>query len=169
MFTEYKNSNDKSMERFTEFVNTDFNPIEYLAIDPGKSNGVCGYDAKYYWQFMFIVPAVDMIQFLQIFKKVKVCIVEGFQLYPNKAKDQIYSDMETPRVIGRIETWAELNNVDLVKQQASIKPTGYAWIGEKPLPKSNPNNHAMDAHVHFMYWAVKTSRINPADLLRRRK
>jgi hypothetical protein len=142
--------------------------VIYLSIDPGKSNGVCGYDADYALLFMITVKSSEMIMFLQQFKNLKKCILEGFTLFPNKAKEQVYSDMETPRVIGRVESWATIVGVELIKQAPSIKPTGYKWIGEKPLPKSNPKNHSLDAHVHFMYWAIKGGHIDARSLVKDR-
>lgn len=139
----------------TESVNVEFNPITYLAIDPGKSNGICGYDAKCYQNIQLGIQAEDLLLVLNCFKKVEICIVEDFKLYPNKAAKQHYSNMETSRVIGRIEAWAESHSVKLVKQPATIKETGYKWLGKKPLPKSNPMNHELDAHIHFMYWAIR--------------
>jgi hypothetical protein len=52
-----------------------------------------------------------------------------------------------------------------VLQKATIKKNGYNWIGIKPPSKSNPRNHEMDAHVHFMYWAIRTGKINANSLL----
>jgi len=155
------------LEHLKEAVNAPENPVNYLSIDPGKANGVCGYDAKHYLVFMLTIQAVDMNLFIHQFEQVKTCIIEDFKLYPNKTRAQHYSDMETSRVIGRVESWAELKKVELVKQGATVKATGYAWIGEKPLPKSNVRNHMMDAHVHFMYWAVRKGFINAKDLLKR--
>lgn len=160
---------EENAEGFKEAVNADANPVKYLAIDPGKYNGVCGYDVKYHLLFMYVVDSGDMIEFLELFDKIDTCVYENYLLYPNKAQKQHYSDMETSRVIGRIEGWAARHSVNEVKQGASIKATGYKWIGEKPPSKSTNKNDPMDAHVHFMYWAVKTSRINAADLLRRSK
>jgi hypothetical protein len=149
-----------------ELVNADINPVRYLSIDPGKSNGVCAYDAKFYLALpMLTVQEDDMIELLDQFEHIDTCIVEDFVLYPNKSTEQQYSDMETSRVIGRIEAWAKHKNVKLVKQLASVKKNGYMWAGKKPLPKSNPLNHALDAHIHFIYWAVRTRKINAADLL----
>lgn len=153
-------------DRFEGTVNAEVNPVIYLGIDPGKSNGVCGYDARHYVVFMCTVNSLDMIHFLAMFKKVEKCIIEDYLLYPDKAKQQVYSDMETSRVIGRVESWAELHHVEVIKQGASIKATGYKWIGKKALPKSNPLNHELDAHVHFMHWAIKHGKVNAADLLR---
>lgn len=158
---------DEYLERFQSVVNDDKNPVTYLGIDPGKTNGLCGYDAKFYPVFMMPVHADDMVKFLAVFDKVETCVMEGYKLYPNKANQQVYSSMETSRVIGRVESWAEHKSVKLIVQAASIKPTGYAWIGEKPLPKSNPRSHVMDGHVHFMYWGIKNGKIDARKLLKK--
>lgn len=142
-------------------VNAPHNPVKYLAIDPGKANGICGYDEKFYLAFMHTIREEDMQKYLDCFATLATVIVEDFVLYPNKSKEQIYSDMLTSRVIGRIEGWAARNNIKLVKQPASIKKAGYLWIGKKPLPKSNPQNHKMDAHVHGMYWAIRNKLVDP--------
>lgn len=157
---------DKIYLKLGHVVNQEINPVLYLAIDPGKANGVCGYDAKFYPVFMLTVPADDMVDFLEQFTAVTVCITENYLLFPSKTKSQIYSDMETPRVIGRIEGWASRHRVKLVMQAPNIKTLGYKWIGKKPLPKSNSLNHQLDAHVHGMYWAVRNGKVNAADLLR---
>jgi len=162
----FEDFSEEGLAKIRHFANQELNPIVYLAIDPGKSNGVCGYDTKCYTQFMLTVPSENMIEFLDQFEMVGTCIVEKYEVYPNKLKDHVYSDMETSRVIGRIESWAKKHGTDLVMQKASVKPTGYAWLGKKPLPKSNPMNHPMDAHVHFTYWAVRKELISPTQLLK---
>lgn len=166
---------DLSPEALTHLenaVNAVQNPVVYLAIDPGGSNGVCGYDTRFHVLFMYTVKSDDMVEFLAQFKSVTKCIIENFVKYPNhKGKVRIpeYSDMETSRVIGRVESWAKQYNVELVKQLATIKETGYKWIGKKPLPKSNPLNHEWDAHVHFMYWAIRNNHISAASILKETK
>lgn len=147
-------------------VNAEENPVAYLGIDPGESNGICGYDAKYYLLFMLTIHHEDMILFMHQFKSVKKCIMEGYKVFSHKAKHHINSDLKTTQVIGRVQSWAQLHEVELILQPSKIKSTGYKWIGKKPLPKSNPMNHSLDAHVHFMYWAVITRRIKLEDLLR---
>jgi hypothetical protein len=156
----------RELESLALAFNEPANPIMYLGIDPGKANGVCGYDAKYYLQFMYTIPSEAMIPFLHVFTEIKTCVVENFVLYPNKAREQTYSDMETSRVIGRVETWAELKKIELVKQLATVKITGYKWLGQKPPTKSNPLNHEMDANVHFMYWAIKKGLIPARSLVK---
>ncbi len=157
------------LDRFAALVNNTENRITYLSIDPGKWNGACGYDSDFHLQFMYVVAADDMIQFLSAFQHVEKCIYESYRLFPNKMRQQVYSDMETPRVIGRIESWAQLSKVETIKQDPGIKITGYAWIGEKPPTKSSNKNDPMDAHVHFMYWAVRQGKIDAADLLQKPK
>lgn len=156
------------LEHLKEAVNADFNPVKYLSIDPGKANGICGYDAKCYLVFMLAVHADDIMMFLEQFEKVDTCVLEDFTLYPHKAKEQIYSDMETSRVIGRVESWTQRKKVTLVKQGAKIKAVGYAWIGEKPPPRDKTKKRdKMDAHVHFIYWAVRNRLISARDLLKK--
>jgi predicted Zn-ribbon and HTH transcriptional regulator len=156
---------DAELEIWKTRVNLETNPVTYLSIDPGKSNGVCGYDKKYNIVFMGTVREEDMTNFLNCFDNLAVCVVESYRLYPNKRKQQIYSDMLTSRVIGRVEGWAARKGIKLVMQPASIKPVGYAWIDKKPLPKTNPHNHEWDAHVHFMYWAISKGKIDASILL----
>lgn len=141
--------------------NSELNPVTYLAIDPGGHNGICGYDTRHYLMFMATVGADDIVRFLDLFDHIKKCICEDYILYNNKMKQQINSDMETSRIIGRIEAWAEKKNVELIKQLAKDKPQGYAFLGKKPLPKTNPRNHEWDAHAHFTFWAVRTGRVIP--------
>ncbi len=158
----------ETLERINNVVNAAQNPIKYLGIDPGNKNGVCGYDAKYYLQFMWTVLDTDMDNFLAQFENVDTCVIEKFMLYPTKAKAQHYSEMRTSKVIGKVESWSNRNKVELIQQPATIKTTGYAWIGAKPLPKSNPHNHEWDAHVHFMYWAVSKGKIDATTLLKQK-
>ncbi len=154
------------LERLSSVVNAPENPVLYLAIDPGKSNGVCGYDAKFYLQFMMTVHADDMVEFLEQFNQVTTIVCEDYKVFYHKAKDHAFSDLETPRVIGRIEGYAARMRVKLVKQMSNIKTTGYAFIGKKPLPKSDPKNHQLDAHVHFIFYAVKNQLIDIKTLLK---
>ena len=155
------------IDNFRQTVNAEANPVRYLGIDPGGSNGITGYDEKYYVVFTNTVKAADMVKFLHLFDHIITCVCESYFLFPNKTQQQIYSDMETPRVIGRIEGWAATKDVNLVMQGASVKDTAYKWLGEKKPPKSDPLNHQKDSHAHFMFWAIRTGKINAADLLRK--
>jgi hypothetical protein len=157
---------ESQFEHYKEALNAEINPAMYISIDPGKSNGVCLYDEKFYLLAMITVHAEDINKFIHNLNHVKTCIIEDFKLYPNKSKEQQYSDMETSRVIGRVESWAEIKDVKLEKQPATIKTTAYLWLGQKPPKKSDPKNHMMDANAHFMYWAVSKGHVSARSLLK---
>ncbi len=146
--------------KLKELVNDPLNPVIFLSFDPGKGTGVTGYDAKYYMQFMWTLHEADVVKFLACFEKVSLVVMESYRVFAHKAKEHIGSDLLTSRVIGRIEHWVETIGATLVTQQSSIKDTGYKWAKKKPLPKSNPLNHALDAHIHFIYFAVRRGFIN---------
>ncbi len=158
----------EGFEKLKSLANNDLNPIFYLSIDPGKSNGITGYDAKCYLQFMWTIHEADLVEFLECFKRTSLTVIESYRVYSHKATQHVNSDLITSRVIGRVEHWAESNGITLMPQAASVKTTGYKWAGKKPLPKSNPMNHALDAHVHFIYFAVKRGLLNAADLLKKK-
>jgi hypothetical protein len=138
----------------------------YLSIDPGENNGVCGYDANGQLLFMITVSDRDLTTTLKDITDVRICVLESYRVFPNKFKRHIYSDLPTVQAIGRVLSWAELNDVRVIKQPSSAKAMGYKYLGRKPLPKSNPANHQLDAHAHFTLWAVKNRVLSPKDLLR---
>jgi hypothetical protein len=149
------------------YAGESYDAVKYLGADPGEANGVCGYDESYKLMFMYTVAHTDMSEFLGLFKNLRVIVCEDFFLYPNKAMQQVYSNMETSQMIGRIKEFAAKNGITVVMQKALIKPTGYKWLGLKPLPKSNPSNHEFDAHVHFMYWLIRMGKIDARTLLQK--
>ncbi len=155
----------QELEHLAATVNEPMNPVKFLAIDPGKSNGVTFYDERYRLVFSMTVDADDMVEFLEQFKLVHTVICESFLLYPNKAKEQTYSSMETSRVIGRIESWCAQMGIRLIMQPASIKPIAYKWLGKKKPSKSDSTNHQKDAHAHFIYWGVRTGKIDMKSLI----
>lgn len=137
----------------------------YMAIDPGKRTGLNIYDEKGNILGMYTIAGSKIISFLQDFVKIKVCIIEGYRVFPHKAKAHVYSDLETPRIIGRVEAWAEVNGIKLVKQRSADKTMGYKYQAEEPAKKSNPQNDVLDAHAHFIFWAVNNGVIKPEQLI----
>lgn len=137
----------------------------YLGIDPGEKNGIAGYSDKYELLWMLTVKEPDMGPFIGKCNNLKLIIIEDFLLYPSKAMPQSFSDMPTSRVIGRVEEIARTKDIKIIKQPANIKKTAYKWIGVKQPSKSNPRNHELDAHAHFMFWAIKYGKINASSLL----
>ena len=156
----------KHFDSIEHVVNEPINPVKFLGIDPGKANGIVLYDGAFRLVYMMTVHADDMVRFLSQFKFVHTVIIEDYRLYPNKAHKQIYSDMETSRVIGRIEAWAETQGgIRVIKQGSNILDNAFMWLGQKPPGKSNPRRHIMCANAHFVFWAVKQGHIKVSDLL----
>lgn len=139
--------------------------IKFLAIDPGKRNGIAAYNEYGLMQWMRTVLYDELTNFLRKQEEVKVVILEDYTVFPHKAKQHIYSDLITPRAIGKVEGWCEARNIKLVKQGSSYKAMGYKYLGKKPLPKSNPMNHAVDAHAHGIYYLVNNNIVSAGSLL----
>lgn len=135
--------------------------MAYLAVDPGKSNGVAVFNDAAQLVFMGVIQEAEFSRWLADLKFTpKVAIVEDFVLYPHKAKDQTYSNMVAVRMIGRMEYWAHINNVELVKQPAHLKSMGYRYLGEKPAK----NQHAKDALVHGLYYLIRHGIMSTKDI-----
>lgn len=145
--------------------------MSYLAIDPGETNGAAVYNSKGGLQALLTIKIDELTEMLQKIRRsckddpLERIIVEEYRVYPHKAKDHVYSKLNTTRAIGRIESFAEICSIPVSFQGASLKTTGYRYLGKKPKPKSDPGNHAMDAHAHGTYWLVNNGIIDPARLL----
>lgn len=77
-------------------------------------------------------------------------IVEDYRLYPWKAMEQSWSQLDTPRLIGIIEHWAWKNELPLILQPATAKQA----FPDARLEKMDmyvPNNHTRDAIRHGLY------------------
>lgn len=139
--------------------------VRYLSVDPGESNGLCGYDIDGRLLWMATTKLRDLARFIEELRNVHTCIIEDYKIHPHKAQDHIYKDVVAIRAIGKIENWIERYNIKEFKQPNKHKTTGYQYMGKKPPPKSDPRRHELDAHAHFLYWGVNSKLINPADLI----
>jgi hypothetical protein len=126
----------------------------YLALDPGKATGYAvfneeGEDDDF--------DTLDIFETRTLIKtqRWKAVICEDWKLRPEAAKFMVWSDMPTSKLIGYVEGYCDGLNIPFILQQPAIKPTAYKLAGRKPLPKSNPLNHAMDAYVHGRYYLAK--------------
>lgn len=79
-------------------------------------------------------------------------VIENYRTYASKAKVQ--GALYTPRLIGRIESWAEHNNVPLTKQMASCMK----FCSDVKLKDWNlwvpGQRHAMDATAHACFFFI---------------
>lgn len=136
--------------------------VAYLCLDPGDTTGWATFDASgnviKTGHLLFKDGREAVYEFLKTFMDytpfkeghLKV-ICEDFQLYPWKAMQQSWSDLNTARVIGVIEYWCYLTGCSLIMQSANIKPIAYKWAGITK-PKQKLMTHSMDAYVHGVYY-----------------
>lgn len=131
----------------------------YLAIDPGKTSGWATFDEAGNGITMGQASTEELIKLLQE-TTAKVLITEDYRLFPWKAKEQIWSKLDTVRLIGMIQLWCYLHNLQLFLQDPNIKSIGYMWAGI-PKAKSHKNSHERDAYVHGVYYLQKAGIRRP--------
>jgi hypothetical protein len=139
-----------------------------LGVDPGKNTGyalvtVDGRDIQPTGTVG--VDRNESIQSIQDIVKdrlVDILVVEDFKVRPGMARGGKfdYSDMVAPRVIGKLELLAELSGLEIVKQQASLKPPAYGFAGLKYSP-GKKGTHWQDAFAHAVYYCVKELGAKP--------
>jgi hypothetical protein len=132
----------------------------YLALDPGHTTGWATFDDEGTvldkGQFG-LEDAVDILNNL-INGDLKHIIVEDYKNYHWK-KQKSWSRNETSKVIGKIETLAELSRVPVALQPASVRPIGYMWAGTTQ-PSNHAISHEYDAYAHGVYW-LQSNGIRP--------
>ncbi|PWA11086.1 hypothetical protein DCC39_10330 [Pueribacillus theae] len=124
-----------------------------VAIDPGKSNGFAffeGEELHLSGVFMNIPEAIERMFYLIDYYSPDELVIESFRLYPWKAKQQFWSDFETPEIIGVLKHWAWNRELPVIMQPASNKQP----FPDERLRKMNvyvTNGHARDAIRHGLY------------------
>lgn len=139
--------------------------IETLAIDPGGSVGVASFNEDGSNEYCYTARAQDLHDVLETYPNLKRIIVEDYVIYAGKEKQHRYNKLQTAKQIGEITNYCRFKKLKIEMVKASDKVTGYAYLGVKPLPKSNPRNHALDAKALGTFWLVKNGILDPRKLL----
>lgn len=136
-------------------------PVVYLALDPGDNTGWCTFDANGEIVNQGLCSNLDgreslynLLQEMHKEVRLKLVICENYALFPWKSKEQSWSDLNTPRVIGVIEYWCYLTKIELELQPPNIKMIAYRWAGLTPA-KNKKMSHSLDAYVHGIYYLQK--------------
>ena len=87
---------------------------------------------------------------------ISVIVMEDFKLYPWKARQQSFSTMVAPRVIGAVEVLAAQYNISVVKQSASVGKSVTVSVG---LRKTLKLNHIIDAVSHGIFYLRTQGRV----------
>lgn len=131
----------------------------YLAIDPGKANGWATFDEQGNGITMGQCNVLGLLQLLDE-TTAHTIITEDYRLYPWKRDEQIWSRLDTVRVIGMIQYFCWKNNRNFILQEPNIKSIGYMWAGLQPA-KNHKNSHERDAYVHGVYFLQKATIRKP--------
>lgn len=132
----------------------------YLAVDPGETTGWATFDENGIGTGLGSVHGRIEVYELLSQVQAKLLIIEDFELFPWKSKEQSWSSFETVRVIGAIEFWAYAKNAGLVLQKPNIKVIGYKWA-KLTVAKAKADSHERDAYVHGVYYLCKQGIRNP--------
>lgn len=134
----------------------------YIALDPGGTTGYATFSKEGATVDMEYLDLDEVrVRFEADIWDAIAVICEAWRLHPDQAKNFYWSDMPTSRLIGWLEGVCYMRNIPFILQGAQIKKAGYQHWGKKPLPKSNPMNHAYDAHVHGREYLIKQGIIRP--------
>jgi hypothetical protein len=122
----------------------------YMAIDPGLTSGFAIANGN--GQILNLGETRDRKYLLELIGMMDptVVICESFELFPHKAMEQSWSEMDTVKVIGQIEYWCDQNKKKLVMQRPNTKTMGYRFMGRNK-PKGH-GSHKVDALSHLIYW-----------------
>jgi hypothetical protein len=142
--------------------------VKYLSFDPGKTVGIAAYDSDCKLLWLQTIKNKDLDVLLLDTIDLSACshfVYEGYKIYPDKAYQHIYSDLETAQCIGKLKTVAQMKRIATVEQGAYLKRNGFKFLGISPPKKSDPTRHQLDAHAHGTYFLVSTGRLDPSRLL----
>lgn len=132
----------------------------WAAFDPGESTGLAVGNEKGLQGYV-VTPLREFENSLLDWKKnwgefPATAVVEDFRLDHSKEPQQ--SKVKTVMVMGMIQFWCKANDIKYIEQARMYRPIGYKYWGRKPLPKSNPANHAYDAVAHLYYFMVQNKK-----------
>jgi len=91
---------------------------------------------------------------------VSLLVVEEFRLYPDKAPALAYDPLRVVEVIGALRWMAEVRELPVVLQPASIKRSAKAMCRRRGLVLRG-DGHARDAQLHgyFYLWRCSHDRV----------
>jgi RNA polymerase sigma factor (sigma-70 family) len=137
-------------------------PNKLLCIDPGKTTGWCLFEEGkltasgevpecYDDSNVNVVPLINLIEDV----KPDYILYEDYKIYSNKLARHSFNPVFTVRLIGAIETHAQMNKITTHKQMASaakgfvtdekLKQWGFYKVGKK---------HSRDAIRHGCYFLL---------------
>jgi hypothetical protein len=127
-----------------------------VAFDPGETTGFARLRIDAILQEWGQLDFDDMTDYCNNFDPdgIEAIVVEKFQLFRKKAKQQIGSEFVTSQVIGLLRGVARKHKIPIVMQGPDIKIIAEKYSGVKPTgPHSQ--SHKIDAYNHGYYYLVR--------------
>lgn len=138
--------------------------MNLLALDPGGTTGYARFlqdEEGWYINEVGEVSKDDILQWIEN-TGPDIYVVENYRDRPNDFRGnrgRRWSEGETHRIIGAIDSRARRIGSPIVLQEPSIKPVGYGWAGMKYV-KGKKGMHRQDAIAHGVYYLIKTLGVN---------
>lgn len=132
-------------------------PTSVMAVDVGGTSGWCAVRLPNFEATVGQVKDVDTLLCVLETHKPEVVIVEDFRLYPEQAKSLSRQRLYIGETIGMIALWCERNQVELIRQSASMGKVITRELLERlglwSLTRNMP--HARDAARHLVVWLLR--------------
>jgi hypothetical protein len=131
----------------------------YLAVDPGNSTGIAGFDEQGQLMYKKILRSLDdFMEWLSEFETrpedwPKVVICEDYRIFAKRAKSHIGSQVPTVQVIGMLKREAKRWKAEFVLQPSSILSIAVLWSGVS-LPSQHDISHDIAAYNHGVYYLI---------------
>lgn len=135
---------------------------QIVSFDPGEDTGWSiledpgGYEIAHGIEHYKVFPRF-LSKLHGLYGRMSMCIIEDYALFKSKALAQSGSKLITVRVIGMLEYWAYINDVDIVYQSPQDKKPAEKWTGRKP-PSDHSKSHDIDAFNHGIFYLYNQGR-----------
>lgn len=137
-------------------------PGKVLCLDPGKTTGWCLFeDGKLtkvdHVEDCYDDKNVNVLPLMKLIEETKpdFIVYEDYKVYSNKLDRHSFSPVFTVRLIGAIETFAQMNNIPTHKQMAS---TAKSFVTDEKLKQwgfwETGKKHGRDAIRHGCYFLL---------------
>lgn len=138
--------------------------VKRLAIDPGDVHVGWAYDATDGVVQPLVgewrpAEAIDAVVHMMTQNKVEELIIEAFNLQPDKAADQYWSDFKTSQLIGGLKVVAYFFRVPVYEQKPTIKKSTERQLKARGIKRSAAGKgiHASDAELHLQYRTIRSN------------
>ena len=115
----------------------------YLAIDPGKTSGWATFDEQGNGITMGQANVIELLELLDQ-SNAHTIITEDYKLYPWKRDEQIWSRLDTVRIIGMIQYFCWKNQRNLVLRCLTLSPLATCGqVSQKHVRIKIPTNETL--------------------------